>query len=230
MHLLKPARLLLVLLIGLPVAMGDSSSRVLAALVQAKTLLGADSWSMALQLETKQTGRPVDSALVFEFAGALWLYRPIDGTQSLSRHWNNVAEDRERLLELLRRIDPTYQSYREYSEGELAATPMLRGELPNGCFIKSAAEARRLRRVGQAVDGCLLSYYVKTANGLRGHTVLCFEDTSGTHLYDPAEGRAKKVKSFSVREQAMDLARWVMPAALTRGLAKAAKIMIPTSW
>ncbi|MBK8475367.1 MAG: hypothetical protein IPL39_03425 [Opitutaceae bacterium] len=104
------------------------------------------------------------------------------------------------------------------------------GTLRNGCFIESAAEARRLRREGRVVESCLLSYYVKTASGLKGHTVLCYKTPSGTHLYDPAEGRPQKVKSFSVRDQAMDLARWVMPTALTDGLAKAAKIMVPPTW
>ncbi len=230
MHLLKRLRLLLVLLVGLPVALGNSSPRDLATLVRAKQLLGTESWSAAVQLATTQPRRPIESALVFEFADALWFYRPSDGTRSLSRHWNNVPADREQLLELLQRIDPTYQSYRLYSEDELAVVPTTRGTLRNGCFVESAAEARRLRREGRAVEGCLLSYYVKTASGLKGHTVLCYKTPSGTHLFDPSDGRAEKVKSFSVREQAMDLARWVMPSALTGGLAKAVKIMVPTSW
>jgi hypothetical protein len=230
MHMLKRLRFLLVLLVGLPVALGNSSPRELAALVRAREVLGAESWAAALQLKATQPGRADDNALVFEFAGALWFYRPVDGTQSLSRHWNNVAADRERLLELLQGIDPTYQDYREYTASELATVPMLHGELPNGCFIESAGEARRLARGAEAVNGCLLSYYVRTKDGLRGHTVLCYENTAGTHVYDPAVGRAKKVKPFSVRDQAMELARRIVPDALTRGLAKAAKIMVPAMW
>ena len=101
MNLLKRIGLLLVLLVGLPVAWGNSSARDLAALVRAKEVLGLEGWTAALQIEAEQPGRSRDSVLVFEFAGALWLYRPIDGTRSLSRRWNQVAADRERLLELL---------------------------------------------------------------------------------------------------------------------------------
>ncbi|MBK8477503.1 MAG: hypothetical protein IPL39_14740 [Opitutaceae bacterium] len=175
MQLIKRLRLLLVLLVGLPVALGDASPRDVAALVRAKNLLGTESWSAVLQLATTRPGRPSENALVFEFADALWFYRPIDGTRSLSRHWNNVPADREQLLELLQRIDPTYQSYRFYSDDELLAAPPSRGTLRNGCFIESAAEARRLRREGRVVESCLLSYYVKTASGLKGHTVLCYK-------------------------------------------------------
>lgn len=228
--MLKRIRLLLVLLIGLPVVLGDSSARELAALVQAKEVLGPERWTAVLQLEAEPTGRPCVNALVFEFAGALWFYRPFDGTQSLSRRWNHVAADRERLLELLQGIDPAYRAYREYSADELAAVRPLRGGLPNGCFIESAAEARRLARGTEPVDGCLISYYVRTAEGLRGHTVLCYETIAGTHVYDPAAGRAKLVKPLSLQDQAMELARRIAPDSLTRVIAKATKLMVPTTW
>ena len=227
MNLLKRIGLLLVLLVGLPVAWGNSSARELAALVRAKEVLGLEGWTAALQIEAEQPGRSRDSVLVFEFAGALWLYRPIDGTRSLSRRWNQVAADRERLLELLQGIDPTYRAYHEYSDVALAAVPQLRGELPNGCFVESVAEARRLARGAEAVQGCLLTYYVKTTEGLRGHTVLCYENTAGTHVYDPAVGRSRTVKPFPVQARAMELARLIVPDPLARILAKAGKIMVP---
>ena len=49
---------------------------------------------------------------------------------------------------------------------------------------------------------------------------------TGAHVYDPAEGREKRVRAASVCDQAMDLARRIVPNALVRGLTKAAKIVL----
>ncbi len=223
------ARLLhafLLLAVGLPVALGDGAAHGLAHLLRARNELGAAPWSAIVQLTRHDPDRPTETALVFEFADALWFYRPVDGTQSLSRHWNNVARERLRLLELLREIDPAYSAWREYPASELDTLAPSTGELPNGCFIQSAAEARRLSRKAGRMDACLLSYYVATEEGQRGHTVLCYEDISGTQVYDPADGRTTAVRSLSLREKAMNLARAVVPDRLLRGLTKAATITL----
>jgi len=227
MRMIRLCRVVLLLLVGLPLVAGESTPQVLGRLLRGREKLGDSDWAAVLRLERADGGRAEEAALVFEFAGALWFYRPADGTQSLSQHWNNVATERHQLLELLRRIDPAYVAYREYSAAELAAVPPVAGALPNGCFIESVAEARRLGREAGVAEACLLSYYVRTADGLRGHTVLCYRDDAGSHLFDPVEGRAVKVRPVSLGEQALDLARLLVPSGLVRGLVKAAKIVLP---
>ena len=220
------ARLLhafLLLAVGLPVALGDGAAHGLAHLLRARNELGAAPWSAIVQLTRHDPDRPTETALVFEFAAALWFYRPVDGTQSLSRHWNNVARERLQLLELLRAIDPVCTAWREYPASELGSLVPAGGELPNGCFIQSAAEALRLNRHG---DACLLSYYVATNEGQRGHTVLCYEDSGRTRVYDPADGHTTAVRGPTLRNKAMNLARAVVPERLLHGLTKAATITL----
>ena len=216
----------LLLAIGLPVALGDAAPRGLAHLLRAQHELGDTHWSAIVQLTRNDPTRPTEDALVFEFADALWFYRPVDGTQSLSRHWNNVAAERRQLLALLQDIEPACTAWREYRAAELDSRSPATGELPNGCFIQSAAEARRLTCSPGRMTGCLLSYYVATAEGQHGHTVLCYENARGTHVYDPADGRTTAVRSLSLREKAMNLARAVVPRGLLRGLTKAATIAL----
>lgn len=216
----------LLLAIGLPVALGDAAPRGLAHLLRARNELGNAHWSAIVQLTRDDPHRPTEDALVFEFADALWFYRPADGTQSLSRHWNNIAHERLQLLVLLQDIDPACTAWREYRVAELETLAPSAGELPNGCFIQSAAEARRLSRTTGRLEGCLLSYYVETSEGQRGHTVLCYNNDDGTQVYDPADGSTTAVRSLSLREKAMSLARVIVPKVLLRGLTKAAMIAV----
>lgn len=219
-------RLVPVLALSLAAACAEVARPELAPLVRARELLGPESWSAIVDLDRAGTVPAKDTALIFEFADCLWFYRPADGTQSLSHHWNDVAAERRRLLKLLQAIDPQYSAYRELPDTELASPKHGTASLPNGCFIESASEARRLSREPMMEQMCLLLYYVKTKDGLRGHTVLCYENAHGTHVYDPAEQKVQRVRSTSVYSQAMDLARRVAPATIARGLAKAAKIML----
>ncbi|MFT3830407.1 MAG: hypothetical protein QM691_11960 [Opitutaceae bacterium] len=226
MKMLRALRVIVLLLIGLPVALGEVAPAALSHLLRARAALGDAHWSAILRLASNDPARPADDALVFEFANALWMYRPLDGTQSLSRHWNNVAAERRNLLPLLQRIDADYTSFGEYDSLALAATSPSTGELPNGCFIQSVAEARRLEREAAITDGCLLSYYADTAAGQQGHTVLVYQDATGSHVFDPAEGSTTDTPKTSLYDEALKLARRITPFALASRLTKAAKIAL----
>lgn len=219
-------RSVVLLLVGLPLAFGNATPEVLAHLVRARNLVGQDAWASVVEITTSDPRRPRETALAFEFANAIWFYRPARGTESLSRHWNNVAAERRNLLPLIQSIDPTFTSYRELSEAELRAVPQSLGELPNGCFIESAAEAKRVFATTGVSNAVMLSYYVNTRDGQRGHTVLCYEDATGPHLFDPAEGNTKPMPALSLTDQALNLARAVVPTRLVSGLTKAAKLAL----
>ncbi len=224
--MLRALRALVLLLIALPLAFGEAAPATLSHLLRARAELGDAHWSAILRLASSDSARPADEALVFEFANALWIYRPADGTQSLSRHWNNVAAERRDLLPLLQHIDPAYTTFRECDAAELATISSSTGELPNGCFIQSVAESRRLEREAGITDGCLLSYYADTAEGQRGHTVLVYQDATGSHVFDPAEGRTTTAPRTSLYASALSLARNITPFALAARLTKAAKIAL----
>lgn len=224
--MMRLLRLWIVLLVTVPVLLGEAAPVALRHLRRAEGELGAAHWSAILELSTTNRAQPTRHALVFEFANALWFYRPADGTQSLSRHWNNVAAERAELLPLLQRVDPSVVAFRECEALEFSATVPSTGELPNGCFIRSVSEARRLEREQAITDGCLLSYYAETREGQRGHTVLVYQDRDGSHLFDPAEERTTDVASASLYDEAIDLARNVTPFGLATRLTKAAKIAL----
>ncbi len=219
-------RALLVVLIALPLAAGEASPRGLAHLLRAQQELGDAFWSSLIRSTAPDPDGRTD-ALVFEFSNALWFYRPAEGTQSLSRHWNNVAAERANLLPLLQAIDPAYVGYRELSAEERASVAPATGELPNGCFVQSVGEARRLERSGRPIGGCLVSYYADTADGQQGHTVLTYEDATGRHVYDPADGTTSAApRTFAWSDEGLKLARELTPASLARRLTKAAKIAL----
>ncbi len=48
------------------------------------------------------------------------------------------------------------------------------------------------RRAGHG-EACRLSSHVATNEGQRGHTVLCYEDSGRTRVYDPADGHTTAV-------------------------------------
>lgn len=226
MQMLRLLRALLLLLVSLPLVAGEAAPGALAHLLQARNELGTANWSTVVHLTSPDQSRPAEDALVFEFADALWFYRPCDGTQSLSRRWHNVDTDRRQLSALIQGINPAYTSCREYLPEEIATTNPSTAPLPNGCFIQSVGEARRLARHNGAVNGCLLSYYAMTKDGQRGHTVLYYEDAKGSHLFDPAEGTTTKAPALSLGEEALKLAQSITPFGLARQLTKAAKIAL----
>lgn len=226
MQVHRTIRFAVLFLVGLPLAFGNATPEVLAHLVRARGLVGQDAWASVLEIDSADPTKPHEHALAFEFADALWFYRPAYGTESLSRHWNNVAAERRNLLPLLQAIDPRFAAFRELGAAELHTVVPSTGELPNGCFVESATEAKRVFADTGSSNAVLLSYYVNTPEGQRGHTVLCYEDAAGTHLFDPADGNTLSIPSLSFGEKALNLARSIVPSALVDGVTKAAKIAL----
>lgn len=159
----------------------------LASAHRARALLGTDIWSQVIRIENGRPYRPyppVVHALVFELEGALWFYTASDGTQSLSHYVGRTAADKANLGPLLRDIDAGFATWVPEAEGAApAAVPL---QLANGCFIESVALLRaRLAQGLTAEAPRLLSYYVDTAAGRRGHTVLEFATAEGLRILDP---------------------------------------------
>jgi hypothetical protein len=155
---------------------------------RARALLGPEVWSQLIRVENSRPGRPypaVVHALVFELEDALWFYTARDGTQSLSQYLGRTAADEANLGPLLRAIDPGFGGWAPELAEPLPATISL--ELANGCFIQSIALLRaRLARGLVAGSPRLLSYYVDTPTGRRGHTVLEYVGEGGLRILDPA--------------------------------------------
>lgn len=226
MQMIRFLRVMVAMLVALPLAAGEALPQGLAHLVRAQQELGTSHWSSLICSASEDPdGRT--AALVFEFSNALWFYRPAEGTQSLSRHWNNVEAERQNLLPLLQAIDPAYVGFREITPEERASVVPVTAELPNGCFVQSVGQARRLEQSGQPANGCLVSYYASTARGQQGHTVLTYEDAAGRHIFDPADGTTTAApRTFAWTDEGLKLARELTPAALARRLTKAAKIAL----
>lgn len=224
--MLRALRLLLLVFVTVPVALGEATPAALGHLLRARAELGDADWSAIVGIAPRGADRPQEAALVFEFANALWLYRPADGTQSLSRHWNTVAADRGRLPELLQEIDPSWVTCRQFTAAELGRARRSTGELPNGCFVQSVGRARRLQQEAALKEAYLVSYYAKTPQGQQGHTVLCYEDEKGQHLFDPADGSTTRVSEVSFYDEALAIARKLTPFYLASRLTKAAKIAL----
>ena len=186
---------------------------------RAQALLGPGVWSQVIRVENEArvSRYPRElHALVFELAGVLWFYTDTDGTQSFSLRRGRLAEEKADFAPLLRDIERGFTRWSVAPEGE--ATP---GNLPNGCFVESVAALRERIERGEAVASAqLLSYYIDTADGRHGHTVLSFATSRGVEVIDP--DRPKQVLRYSASQaegalqlaQALDgervaAARWV---------------------
>ncbi|HZZ58225.1 MAG TPA: hypothetical protein VFE31_10375 [Opitutaceae bacterium] len=188
---MRSCRLLPVLALGATVhAAADPH---LAHVWRARRLLGPETWARALRIANRAPGRyPAEvDALVFELEGALWFYTDADGTQSLSQYLNRTERDKADLGPLLRAIEPGFAAWED-------APPCLEdsvaGALPNGCFIQSLGLLRERRMAGLALARPrLLSYYVQTPGGLRGHTVLQFREGDAWRVVDPLRPKARLV-------------------------------------
>ncbi len=152
---------------------------------RAQALLGPDVWSRLVRVENR--ARPgayprTVYALVFEFMGRLWFYADVNGTQSFSLHAGRLEQEKADFGPLLRDIEPGFQRWSVLPDDGTAAGP-----LPNGCFIESVALLRARLAQGRPVSSPqLLSYYVDTHQGRRGHTVLLYRDNERTVVCDPA--------------------------------------------
>ncbi|HEY1793505.1 MAG TPA: hypothetical protein VGG34_11355 [Opitutaceae bacterium] len=153
---------------------------------RAEEMLGPGVWTRLIRVTNTNPGRPYPArvhALVFELSGILWFYTDTDGTQSLSTHLGTLERDKADFSPLLPAIDRGFASWRAEDPGR---APPGEGRIPNGCFIESVSLLRRrLEAGGQASRPRLLSYYVRVAGRVRGHTVLQFMTDSGPMVLDP---------------------------------------------
>lgn len=162
---------------------------------QAQVVLGSDTWSRIIAIENvaSRSGYPrALHALVFELAGRLWFYTPIDGTQSFSLHRNALAEEKADFGPLLRAIEPGFQAWREVEAENVRPSG---AALPNGCFIESVVALRQRIEAGELPRAPrLLAYYIDTTSGLKGHTVLAYEQGDEIAVVDTAQpGRTIRV-------------------------------------
>jgi hypothetical protein len=167
----------------------------LADAAAARSLLGPDTWSRVVRIDSS---RPRDVlrrgpyprvvyALVFELSGILWFYTDVDGTQSLSLTRNTVDRDRSDPGPLFRSIDPGFTQWTWVDAPRLTGGTAVRRPR-NACFVESVAELNcRIASGGEAVSPVLLSYYVDTPAGRRGHTVLLFRTSAGLAAIDADE-------------------------------------------
>jgi hypothetical protein len=182
---------------------------------RAQDLLGPGVWSQVIKVENKSTGGVYPKefhALVFEIAGILWFYTDTEGTQSFSLHRNRLAEEKADLRPLLQAIEPGFVAW----EVVAASAPRIQKRpepLPYGCFIESVAALRgEIARGVEVSKPQLLSYYVRTAAGRQGHTVLVYETSEAVRVIDPQEGKALRRFPRSLAGNPVALAR-----ALHRG-------------
>lgn len=181
-------RLLVFLLLSGAVRAGDSLEHAR----HAQELLGPGVWSQVIRIENNHPGSVYPKqlhALVFELAGILWFYTETDGTQSFSLHRNRLAEEKADFCPLLQGIEPGFSAWQMVA----AAPPrkQKRAVLPHGCFIESVAALRAQVARGAVISNPqLLSYYVRTAAGQRGHTVLVYETSDGVRVVDPQGAKA----------------------------------------
>ena len=177
---------------------------------RAQALLGPEIWSRVLRLENDARGGRYPRlvyALVFELADVLWFYTATEGTRSFSLHRGRLAEEKADFGPLLHDIEPGFARW-SIARDEGGAPALMAGELRNGCFIQSVAELRRRLAQGEPMKRpSLLSYYVDTAEGRRGHTVLTFEAGGRLEVIDPE--RPKKPQRFAadLADNALGLAR-----------------------
>jgi hypothetical protein len=172
---------------------------------RAQALLGRDVWSRVIRIENtaaESSYSPTVHALVFEFVGRLWFYCAANGTQSFSVYADQLAADKADFGPLLREIEPGFVRWKV-----IPGTNAPAGPLANGCFIESIAALRARLAEGRRISQpCLLSYYVDTDAGRRGHTVLVFREDGRARLFDPAEPKAERLFSPAFAADAITLA------------------------
>jgi len=194
---------------------------------QARTELGAGIWARVLRIENTNPRSRYPAtvyATVFEFAGLLWFYTDTDGTQSFSLRRGHLDEEKADFRPLLRDIEPGFTGFEVLPDfgPQFAAA---RRQLPNGCFIDSVAALQaRLARGERMTGAALLSYYIKVAGQIHGHTVLAYESPAGLVVIDPAQGPTPMpVSQGSLASEPLRIAHAVDP----RGVVRASWVPVP---
>ena len=201
----------LALLVGCtPALLADRS---LENAQRAQEMLGREVWSQVITIRNETRGgvypRTVH-ALVFELAGLLWFYTDVNGTQSFSLHQNRLEQEKADFGPLLRDIDAGFRSWVVKERPTGSPGRWLSGELRNGCFIESVAALRQRVFSGEKIESPrLLSYYVDTNTGRRGHTVLAYDVGGRVEIVDPARSGSSAGFARADGGDAMALARMV---------------------
>jgi hypothetical protein len=192
---------------------------------RAQAMLGPRTWSRVIRIENNARGTSsypaaVD-ALVFEFAGRLWFYCALDGTQSFSMYAGQLDRDKNDFAPLLRDIDSGFARWQLMPADRVGVGP-----LANGCFIESLAECWSRIDQGIAVaEPQLLSFYVGRGAMRRGHTVLTYVQNGRTVVFDPALPNRALSFPGAVAQDPTALAQ----AVAGMGVAKAVLLAIPRS-
>jgi hypothetical protein len=178
-------------LFGFPLAVAASDG--LSNAVAARALLGSSVWSRIARIENTESPREFRRspylrevyALVFELSGILWFYCDSNGTQSLSLRTASADIDKADPGPLFTAIDHGFTRW-AWINDEQSALRVAAAVPPNACFIESVAALFRRVAAGREVDAPkLLSYYINTPSGWRGHTVLVFRDGEDLAALDP---------------------------------------------
>lgn len=176
----------------------------------AQALLGPQTWSRVITVrnETWSARYPrTVHALVFEVAGILWFYTDTEGTQSFSLHVGELEREKNEFGPLLREIEPGFVQW-TVVPAPLRPIASHTHSLPNGCFIDSILALReRVRRGGKVEEPRLLSYYLTTPAGRKGHTVLTYQTDNAVEVFDPERRDGRLVFSKPFASDALKLAR-----------------------
>jgi len=205
------------ILVGLLTALALRGASSLDDARRAQAMLGAETWSRIIRIENATPNErypAVVDALVFEEGGLLWFYTAPEGTQSLSLHWNRLAEEKSDLAPLLREISAGFTRFTVLPDAPSAVWVNADDPLPNGCFIECLAALRmRVMRGDRIERPRLLSCYVNTAAGRFGHTVLTYETSRGFFLLDPTRSARPRLVPRVWKDEPMALATLALDGA-----------------
>ncbi len=176
-------------------------------------LSAAGLWTRVVEVVQKTAGEvypKVFHAVVFEFNSALWFYTPHDGTQSLSQYQGQTEKDKRELSTLVREVVPEMGAIHEEPVTEAAARNPRHPE--NGCFVESiAALVAEQKRTPGLTEPQLFSYYCQTAQGVQGHTVLCYRQGTQGYVIDRTLSETPRQVPLSMLHDGRRLARWLDP-------------------
>lgn len=206
----------------------------LASAQSARALLGPDVWSRIVRIENDNPAGRYPArlhALVFEFDGRLWFYTDTDGTQSFSLHAGRLAEEKADFGPLLRDIEDGFVRHEDVTDRQ----PTVRfasaeKELRNGCFIEALAYFLRRCETGRPPEHArLLTYYMRSRQGRRGHTVLVYREHGRDWMFDPFDLGAPRRLPRLPDDDPMTVARAVFPANSHRRPVKAVYLNLGVS-
>jgi hypothetical protein len=180
---------------------------------RAQALLGPEVWSRVITVRNESADSRYPGtvhALVFEVAGILWFYTDTDGTQSFSLHVGQLEQEKNDFGPPLQDIEPGFVRWKIHDGGAAHSLSAAHGPLPNGCFIESVVALRERLAGGVNIEKPrLLSYYLRTRVGQKGHTVLAYDTGQRVEVFDPSRPHDRFVFDRKVATDAVDLARAV---------------------